>query len=242
MALEIENHVTDMLPAFVLDALTDDETNQVVTHLASCHTCQTELVRLQQIADELPLALAQTSPPPAVKTRLMETIHARQEITPASTKETFWQRISNGLRLPLPAIGLALILILAVGNLLLWRQLKLNNSLANTSMRMMALVNTKDSPGAVGTLVMDPHGTYGTLVVDNLAPLAPDRQYQVWLTKGSERTSGGLFSVNNEGYASLEISAPSPLVSYDTIGISIEPLGGSSEPTGPKVLSGDVLR
>jgi anti-sigma-K factor RskA len=242
MSLEVENHVIDLLPDFVLEMLSDDETNQVADHLATCSSCQSELSRLQQVADEIPLALVQTSPPPELKSSLMQAIHNQPSAMPVSTRQTFWQKLSQGLRLPLPAIGLALIILLALGNLFLWRQLNQNSLNAAVSMRVVALANTENSPGAIGTLVMDPHGNYGTLVVDNLAPLTPDRQYQVWLIKGDARTSGGLFSVNYAGYASLEIIAPLPLASYDSIGISVEPSGGSSEPTGLRVMGVDLLK
>jgi anti-sigma-K factor RskA len=109
-------------------------------------------------------------------------------------------------------------------------------------MRVIALANTKDSPQAVGTLVTDQKGIYGTLVVDNLARLDSSHQYQVWLTQAGKRISGGVFSVNPDGYASLEILAPLPLIQYDEIGITIEPNGGSPGPTGAKVLGGAILQ
>jgi anti-sigma-K factor RskA len=242
MALEYENHVIDLLPDFVLEMLSDDETNQVADHLAGCPNCRAELSHLQQVADEIPLALVQTSPSPALKTRLMEAIHNQPSATLLPTRQTYWQKLSHSLQMPWPAIGLAIIVILVLGNLLLLRQLNLNSLNATVSMRVVALANNENSPGAIGTLVIDPHGNYGTLVVDNLTPLAPDRQYQVWLLKGDARTSGGLFSVNYQGYASLEITAPLPLASYDSIGISVEPSGGSSEPTGLKVMGIDLLK
>ena len=242
MSLEAEYHVIDLLPDFVLDALSDDETNQVVDHLAGCSSCQVELARLEQVADEIPLALKQTSPPPAIKSRLLRSIWAKPDDSTASTKQTFWQKLGQGLHMPLPAIGLALIVILALGNLFLWRQLQLNTLQTSVSMRVFALANTENASGAVGTLVMDPQGKYGTLVVDNLAPLAPEWQYQVWLNKGDGRISGGLFSVNYEGYASMEISAPLPLDSYDSLGISVEPAGGSLMPSGPKILGVELLK
>lgn len=241
MSFEVENHVIDLLPAYVLDALTVDEMSQVAEHLAGCPTCQTELSRLQQVADELPLALVQSTPPTRVKDNLMQAVQSRQSKTSRPSQPTsLWQKLTGILRMRLPALGLALIVVMALGNLLLLRQLNQANSQAITPMRMFVLANTKDSPGAVGTLIMDPHGKYGTLVVDNLAALVSDKQYQVWLIKSGERTSGGVFSVNPEGYASLEIHAPMPLVQYDSIGITIEPAGGSPGPTGAKVLGSDL--
>jgi len=242
MSMEVENHVIDWLPAYVLDALTDDEMDQVAEHLADCQTCQAELARIQQVADELPLAVAQTTPPPDVKVKLMKAIHTRQVNRSASSQPiSLGQRLANLLRTRLPALGLAFVVVMVLGNLLLWRQININNQQTSTPMRAYALANTQNSPGSVGTLIMDPNGKYGTLVVDNLATLDPGKQYQVWLIKGAERTSGGVFSVNPDGYGSLEILAPQPLVQYESIGITIEPAGGSPSPTGAKVLGGELL-
>lgn len=236
MSLEVENHVIDMLPAFVLDALTDEEMDQVVEHLTTCQTCQVELSHLQLVADEIPLAVAQTAPPPRVKDKLMSSIRTRQLKAAASSQPTLWQKLAGFIRQPLPAMGLTLLLLLAFGNILLWRQLNLINQQSNTPMRVVALANTKDAPGAVGTLVINQQGEYGTLVVDHLSILDSGQQYQVWLTRDGERISAGLFSVNYEGYASLELMAPLPLIDYSSIGITIEPAGGSPGPTGSKVL------
>jgi anti-sigma-K factor RskA len=236
MSMEVENHVIDWLPAYVLDALTDDEMNQVAEHLAVCQICQVELARLQQVAEELPLALVQTAPPPEIKARLMRAIRSRQVNPSTSRQPTFSQRLEGLMRTRLPALGLALVVVLVLGNLLIWRQFNMANRQTSTSMRVVALANTQYSPGAIGTLIMDPNGRYGTLVVDNVAALDPGKQYQVWLIKGAEHTSGGVFSVNPDGYASLEILASLPLAQYDSIGITIEPAGGSTGPTGAKVL------
>lgn len=240
-----ENHVTDWLPAYALGALTDDEMLQVKEHLRTCPTCQAESAHFQQLANELPLALAQSAPPPELKSRLMQSIHSRQlaqleKPAPAAKPSTFLESLTSFFRGHLPAYGLALIIVLALGNLLLWRFGILANQQTSTPMRLVALVNTSNSSGALGTLVMDPNGKYGTLVMDNLAALDAGRQYQVWLIKGNERTSGGVFSVNTDGYASLEILAPLPLIQYDAIGISVEPAGGSSSPTGASFFHADL--
>ncbi len=240
MSQELDDHVIELLPAYVLDALTDEETGQVAEHLAACQTCQAEFARLQLVADDLPLALAQTAPPHRVKQSLMNAIHSRQAEALRSAQPTSWQKLVGFFRMPLPALGLALIVVLALGNLLLLRQLNLANQQSGTAMRVIALANTQSAAGALGTLVIDQQGDYGTLVVDKLAALDPSQQYQIWLLKDGQRTSGGLFSVNPDGYASLEIMAPIPLAQYDSVGITIEPAGGSPAPTGAKVLGGAI--
>jgi anti-sigma-K factor RskA len=240
MSADFENHVIDLLPAYTLDVLTDEETSLVAEHLTGCEICHAEYQRLLLVANELPLALVQTAPPPRVKENLMRAIHARQPKETTSTKPNFWNNLSEIFRMRLPAWGLALILVLALGNLLLWRQYNPSNSQTNTPMLLIALASTTDAPMASGTLIMDQNGDYGTLVVDQLPTLDAQHQYQVWLNRGGERVSGGLFSVNNEGYGSMELLAPDSLTQYDSIGITIEPKGGSLGPTGAKVLGGDL--
>jgi anti-sigma-K factor RskA len=240
MSSEEVNHVHDVLPAFVLGILTDEEASHVVEHLAECDTCQTELTRLQQVADDLPLALSQTTPPTMVKEKLMQAIRSTQpEVIPVS-QPSFWQRLASPLRTLAPVVGAAIIVVLAVVNLLLWRQLSFSNQQAVIPMQVIALANTQYAPGAQGTLIMNQPGDYGTLVVDKLAALDSGHQYQVWLIKDEQRLSGGLFSVNPEGYASLEIQTAKPLSQYDSVGITIEPFGGSPGPTGSKVLGGSI--
>ncbi len=187
------------------------------------------------------LALVQTTPPPEVKIKADE-IHTFTSGEAFKPQPAYiLAKIEKGLlRTRMPALVLALIVVMVLSDLLIWRQLNLANRQASTSMQLVALANTQNSPGAVGTMIMDPNGKYGTLVVDNLATLDPSKQYQVWLIKGGERTSGGVFSVNPDGYASLELHAASPLAQFDSIGITIEPTGGSPGPTGAKVLGGDL--
>src|SRR4030066_2299326 len=196
MYMEVENHVIDLLPDYVLGILMDVEANSVTEHLATCLTCKAEFTRLQQIADDLPLALIQTSPPPGVKASLMNAIHSRQSKTTIPSQPTFWQNLSGIFRMRLPAWGLALILILVMGNLMLWRQSNPSNNQTNTPMLVIALASTTDAPKASGTLIMDQHGHYGTLVVDQLPILDAQHQYQVWLNHDGGRISSGLISVN----------------------------------------------
>jgi anti-sigma-K factor RskA len=102
------------------------------------------------------------------------------------------------------------------------------------------MIATDAAPKATGKLLISMDGEYGTLVVDGLPPLDAGHQYQLWLIRDGQRTSGGLLTVNAHGYGVLEISAPEPLVRYPSLGVTIEPMGGSPGPTGEKVLGGDL--
>jgi anti-sigma-K factor RskA len=238
MVAENNSHVLDLLPDYVLDVLPDEDFSQVTEHLESCSTCQAEYIQLQKVVDELPLALQQSEPPPRVKLSLMKTIH-KHKLGPGNPDAlSFWQQLRDILNKRLFVIGTALILILAITNGLLWSQNRRLVQSANEPWQVVTLLSAEASSGAVGALILDSRGESGTLLVDNLSALGTGYQYQVWLIRNDERVSAGVFSVNPHGYASLLIQASNPLRSYDSIGISVEPFGGSPGPTGARVLDG----
>lgn len=70
--------------------------------------------------------------------------------------------------------------------------------------------------------------------------LPPDKAYQIWLNKDGQRTSPGLFTVENGGMGIFVFSITEPLDSYDAIGITPEPASGSLGPTAPPVVRGPV--
>jgi len=242
MASADENHITDLLPDFVLDTLTENEMLRVYEHVQTCPSCQEELTRFQQVADDLPLAIVQAAPRPEVKLKLMQSIHAKKLKSVISIdNQTATGKFGEFFRRNLPAFTIALILILVLSNLFLWRQLILAQG-RNTYLRVVTMTNTQYSPGAVGTMVVSPNGQDLTLVVDRLTILEPNKQYQVWLIKGTEHVSAAIFSVDQSGYASVVIQAPQPIQQFDAVGISVEPAGGSPQPTGTSVLHAFLIK
>jgi anti-sigma-K factor RskA len=235
-----QNHVTDLLPAYALGILTGEERDLVLAHLEICPECRAELRAYQVTTDELALASVQSAPRPAVKTNLMRQIKSRQKPTDAPVQQAPWQGLFHFFRRSAPAWGLAMVIVLAVAGGFLWGRLHQTNPSSAATLRIVALANTENAPEARGSLVISQNGEYGTLIVDNLDALDNDHQYQLWLINDGQRSSGGVFSVNSEGYASLPISGPMSLNQYQAVGITIEPTGGSPLPTGAKILGGDL--
>jgi anti-sigma-K factor RskA len=94
--------------------------------------------------------------------------------------------------------------------------------------------------GMIACCAVSESGTVALLAVLNLPPLPRDKVYQVWLIKGEERMSAGLFEVDSTGYAQTVIIPLAPMAEFQAIGITVEPLGGSPSPTGTGVLRGDL--
>jgi anti-sigma-K factor RskA len=240
----MDSHVIEFLPAYALDCLSEAEARSVADHLATCESCRAELEAYRATVARLALAVPQIEPPAKLKGRLLKQIRApRGGQAKVAPRLSGWERfLDNAPRLT-PAWGLAslaLILVLAVGNLLLWQRLDRFRGMSDAQpMRIVALKGSENTPEASGLIVISHDGKYGTLVVGDLPSLDAGRQYQLWLMKGGKRDSGAIFSVDTDGYISLEVHAPEPLGNYSAFDITIEPKGGSSHPTGASVLSGE---
>ena len=99
-----------------------------------------------------------------------------------------------------------------------------------------ALAGTEAAPGASGNLMQDPNANRAFLLLTNLPSLPTDREFQVWRIKGGKPVGVGAFSPAD--VAQQLVAAAADFAGADAIGISIEPQGGSTAPTGPIVLLG----
>lgn len=232
-------HVTDLLPAYALGSLDDEESTLVAQHLLGCLTCRLELANHETLVGQMALAVPDAAPPTGLKSRVIEQIQ-RPAREPAAAPRRAWWR--SALRFPLATptwavASLVLVALLIASNLWWWQGTSRGQTLTTSGgMQVIAMVGTDAAPASTGTLVVDSDGEYGTLVVEGLLALDQDHQYQLWLIRDGQRTSGGVFSVSLEGYGALVVSSPEPLSSYPAFGVTIEPEGGSPGPTGDKVL------
>jgi len=108
-------------------------------------------------------------------------------------------------------------------------------------MRAIALQNTDAAPAASGFVIVSADGEDGVLVVDELPKLDAQREYQLWLVRNGSTTSGAVFSVDESGYRGMRIEAPQSLLTYSSVLVTIEPVGGSVEPYGEHILAGSLF-
>lgn len=225
------NHVTDLLGAHALGCLDAEEAHQVETHIATCAGCREELAAYECVAGGLAYTAPRADPPAGLKQRVLA------RVRPAAPRRPWWEALGSFFRRTAPIWGLAtavLLLALITTSVLLVQATR--SQLPPNGMRVIALTDTDSAPGAAGILVVGPDGVEGSLVVDRLPPLDEEYQYQLWLIRDGQRTSGGVFAVDSHGYGLLYVDSPQPLSDYTSFGVTIEPAGGSPEPTGPQVL------
>lgn len=232
-------HVLDDIPAYVLGALSEPEQRRVEKHLSGCNECRLELVSYQQVVENLPVSATQHTPPLRLRaTILQKAAHPQNEVL-SSIKNRF-AYLLRPLASPVwGGVSLVLIVMLGVSNLLFWQQ---NRQAVpqQSEFRLVQMTGEKSAVNASGVIVISGDGNFGTLIVDGLPALDSAKQYQLWLIKKGARTSGGVFSVLDNGYGVLVVNSPQSLSMYDAFGVTIEPAGGSPAPTGVKVLGGNI--
>lgn len=108
-------------------------------------------------------------------------------------------------------------------------------SIASTRTTFFTGIGPADD--AIGTLVTGHRSdASGILMVYGLPAMQPGYVYQLWLIYNGERRNIGTFVVDSMGYAWLKVMLPEGGVEYLRGGVTIEPVPGSSAPTGTKVL------
>lgn len=220
-----EEHATKQLAAYALGCLAPEEAAAVAHHLQYCDRCRADLRAYEEVTSCLALAAPDVEPSAGLRARVMaQATAASRRLRPAPGR----------LHRLLVWAGWAAVVVLALVSLLLWQRMR---SLA-TRPQVVALNATEAAPGAGGSLMVEDAYT-GVLVVHNLEQLDAERQYQLWLVDADgQRDSGCVFSVGDDGSATLRVASPLPLPSYASVGVTVEPTGGSPGPTGAKVLGG----
>lgn len=235
-----DTHVAEFLPGYALHCLDVEESVMVAEHLAVCRNCREELEAFRSVTDQLVLAVPEVQPSPKVKTRILKKIQS--EKSPGSERSFFrdwWRQVSMFLQPVAPAWSLAsavVIVVLGISTVMFWQRINALEQFYHTrDFQLVKLECTHVVPEATGQIVISKDGEVGTLAVAHLPVLESEYTYQVWLTQNGQRSNGGTFTVNQQGYGVLNISSPESLLGCD-VSITIEPVQGSIEPSGETVL------
>jgi anti-sigma-K factor RskA len=109
--------------------------------------------------------------------------------------------------------------------------------LESDDVRMLTLGGQGPQPKAQGRVFWSARARRGVLVAGNLAPLPPDRQYELWVFQKGKPINAGVFDVDAQGRVAFE-STDFPEPEAQNFAVTIEPRGGVPAPTGPIVLVG----
>ena len=220
--------IKDLLAAYVLGAMDQDEAAEIRSHVLSCDECMAEADALAGASSNLALAV-EPSPLPAGFADRVLAIATAQDAEPESVPKR--RRSFVPAFLTAASLGLAAVLGFQVyeTQLKLERQEQVLGALLHQNG-----VELQGSSGAVARVVPSSDGSLFAAAGLQKAP--PGHTYQLWfLNENEDPVSGGTFDVTG-GIATLE--SDHSIEDFEGAAVTIEQAGGSAAPTTTPILSG----
>lgn len=257
MAAKRREELLNLIPAYAIDALDENERAEFEAWLQHDPEAQAILADYRMVANHL-VALAPLRPAPKhlqadLRQRLAAGSSGNGAVKSVAPKPEPIQKPSRRRSVWfLAAAALITMVILAVVLLQLgptddsvqiasakelYYELK-----RQSGSSQYTLIPSEMNEAVYGNMVVSLDGEYAVLCIWDLPPTAPDQIYQMWLIDDSgTRASGGLFQPDpSQKAVYLRVPFDQPAAAYRSVGVSIEPAGGSplvDRPTGPRVLS-----
>ena len=261
----MDPRIEELLPFYVLDALTEDERELVESYLEEHPEARAQVQELEAGASALPYGISPVEPPQHVKEVLLKRVAAdvRTRESASSSPPAASRPIRRGIRfedlfrfLSLAAATAAIVWAFILNAQVARLRAEINglsaqvgaqsqsleqvidhlNKLNPSEVITVSLKGTEVQPHAQGQLIADPKEQSAVLVISGLPPLEAGKTYQVWLIDAGRPVSAGLLTVDEKGLGILIVTSPEAIGSFQSLGVSIEPAGGSLEPSDDIVI------
>lgn len=218
--------------AFCIDALEEQEREEVLGHLETCDECRAEFESLAEVGSWLALLHDPLPLPTGFQDRVL-----------AEARRSRARQASAGVVLPRRSrapwlVGAAATVVLIVGGVLLGLNLMSPPGVADRQQAALeALVESdrqielRGTSPAVASVVPNEDGA--VFIAADLSPAPSESVYQLWLKLGGRIVSGGVFEPS-KGIAIVPIDEP--FDQLDGALVTIEPPGGSAQPTSAPIV------
>ncbi|QQQ73478.1 anti-sigma factor [Saccharothrix sp. 6-C] len=251
-----------LIGAYVLDAVSDTERRLFEEHLASCSNCAQDTAELLETTALL-AASATVEPPAHLRERVLAAVADTRQLPPETEVRvpvrtgTEPPRVEPGRGTPgrvvwlrraatlAAAAGIAVAVTLGVQavdtNRRLEQDLQALEQVNADSSRMAELLSAPDAKlvrgdvtgGGTGTVVASSAKGQVLFLGQGLARLPEDRTYQLWLIGAEGPRPAGLLT---SSAGSAEPLLASGFTGREAVGLTVEPRGGSPQPTTPTVV------
>ncbi|MDT0300917.1 anti-sigma factor [Streptomonospora wellingtoniae] len=239
MTSRLRQDLHTLAGAYALNALPEDELRRFEEHLAHCESCVQEVRGLTETAALLGAATART-PPEDLRRRVLEEVSRTRQLAPAETRwaapRSRWWRWGGGL-----VLAACLAVVLALGGVVAWQQRQIAQ-LEENEESIAAVLSAPDAEvasaqpaeGVAVTAVSSENRGDLVFSAQGLEPLS-EQDYQLWLADpdGSVR-SAGLLRVDPGGEVRPLLAAG--IGEAEGIAVTVEPEGGSAQPTSEPMM------
>ncbi len=239
--MSVQSHDLHLLTgAYAIDALTGDELDDFEQHLKQCPSCAEEVSGLQETAARLGLAAA-IAPPPSMRGQVLDATNRVRQLPPSGVRLNTAdggrrrRRLSRRLARPIAVAAMAAaIIVLAVLQVGTRHQLQQAQSTNQTIASVLSASDARiqlgsSTVGGTVTAVVSRHDREAVITASGMPTPSDARVYQLWVMRGTSARSVGLLPGSSAG-------ATAPVLADDVqpgdqLAITIEPAGGTRQPT-----------
>lgn len=235
--------------AYALHALPEPEVALFEDHMARCEACAVEVRGLSETAARLAMGAAET-PPASLRARVMTQIaEVRQEppllgvrtepppgeVVRLEPRSAWRRRVAAGLAVAVSAAAVVLGVVAVDARR---ERDELRQVVAVIAAFDARTVSHPVSSGGTGTMVTSPSEGRMVFTARGLPPLPASRVYELWLMGPDGVRPAGLLERTADG-ATVPVMA-TPLPGDDRLGLTVEPAGGSDQPTTTPIMVADL--
>lgn len=211
--------------AYALDALDDIERARFEQHLAECDDCRAEVAEMRETAALLAETI-EVEPPASLRASVLAGISQVRPLPP----ETSRREVAARRRFPL-LVAAALVIIAGFGAIA-WQPWSSEETQLSATEQVLQADDAKRVTVDLGeagraTLVRSVSRNAAVIVAEDMAPAPEGKVYELWLWSGDRFVPAGLMPDDADHATLLEGDA----AVAEAAGITIEPDGGSTEPT-----------
>jgi anti-sigma-K factor RskA len=245
--VSVQSHELHLLTgAYAVDALIGDELAEFERHLEQCAPCAGEVRGLRETTARLGMATA-IEPPPWMREQVLAAAGRVRQLPPSGvrlmTADGPRRRRHLSRRLPRPiavtamAAAIVALAVLQIGTRHQLQQAQTKNqTIASVLSASDARIERSNSTvGGTVTAVISPHAAEAVITASGMPTPTDARVYQLWVTSPAGARSVGLLP-GSSARATAPVLA-GDVQPGDQLAVTIEPAGGTKQPTTIPIVS-----
>jgi anti-sigma-K factor RskA len=223
------DELRELIAPYVLGAVEDEERSIVRAHILTCDECMRAADEYSEVTSWLESEVEPVEVPAGFAQRVIGSATAGPETTVSADivplrRPPRWQWFAV-------AAMIAAIAVLSLSLFDTRSDLRFQERVVSALVREDGMT-LDGATGAVGRMVPTSDG--GIFVASGLQEAPDDHTYQLWVIREDGPTSAGVFDVDH-GVVALDVE--SSLEGAEAVAVTVEPGGGSPEPTSEPILS-----
>lgn len=231
--------------AYALDALDTDEHTSFEAHISSCDSCAEEVSGLRATAAMLGMAAA-VSPDAGLRRRLVAQVRATRQLPPLPDTgdgivAPMMLRRARTTSRALLAVAAALVVVAGTLGGVAVHQERRATAMAQAVSEVTSVLRAPDARiiagqgerGSTARAVLSASRSSVVFVGQDMPDVGSDHALQLWVLGDGQPRSVGLIDITR------------PVVAHDVqpglrLGVTVEPAGGSPQPTTPPIMQIDL--